>query len=802
MSRPSPIGSNPRLTASQLYLQKVTRNELAQMSIEDLHRQQNFEANALASTDTLTPAKPTKRHDGASYTALGIEESDSEEDDEDDNGLLEDGEHSAARSNPNQRKPRVVEKLTLVGKVHRAIDEWVHSAKETFQRSRRAQVLGIVSVLLLAIAFVGLASQRSSWRSKTSGDNQTDTVSDDLVPVPSDASPSVPVPSNTAAVQAQQEGQGLLDLRPGEVGTWYKSMPGAMATGALPFWASAAAQQTVVASHTKGHQVIQTAVAADETAQKLAPFNHMGPLTPYKSSPGFGVDNLKYRDALTLVPNDKGKGTCSVDQVHILHRHGSRYPTSGSPVHAVEKVAQARLAGHVEFSGPLAFLQQWSYELGGELLVPPGRLELFHSGVQAHMQYAHLVGDQYNGLAGHTAALQDTQRRNKLVPVRSAASRNHRRQWGWGTSSSSPVVVRAGSQRRIVDSALSWLQGFYGPQLWNDFAVPPEMDLADQRGLVRRSLGGSSKGHNARVDLQVHPEGQGWNTTLASNFACPAANGHNATTATTLQSFQDTYLAKAVARLQPYIKVLGTSTTEGEWDGKLTPALLNGMQQACSYETVALGQSSFCSLFTAQEWKDYEHLWDLKFHGTFGAGTPLGAAQGVGWVNELVARLTNQAWNDLTQTSENMTVNLDPKRFPTDSTQRLFADFTHDSTLTAVLAALGLKQLNTLPSASTLGQEQEHQARFRTSHLVPFGARMVFERLSCGMEQKPFVRVILNDAVVPLSDVGCTDRPDGICPLDEFLRAIQDRNQRANYHGVCGTWNPALGTTAAQASSI
>lgn len=768
------------MTASQLYLQKVTRNELAQMSIEDLHKQQNFEANALASTDTL--AKPTKRHEGASYTALGIEESDSEDDD---HGLLDDDARDAARAS-RHRKPRVVEELTLFGKVHRAVDEWVHSAKSAFQRSRHAQALGIVCVLLVAIAFVGLASKRSSLR-KASGDNQNDTVSDDLLPVPTDASTSVPVPSNTAAVEAQ-DGQGLLDLRPGEVGTWYKSMPGAMATGALPFWASAAAQPTGVSSYTKGHQVIQTAVAAEESVQKLAPFNHMGPLTPYKSSPGFGTDNVKYRDASALLPDDKGKGTCSVDQVHILHRHGSRFPTSGSPVHAVEKVARARQAGHVEFSGPLAFLQEWSYELGGELLVPPGRLELFHSGVQAHMQYAHLVGDQYSGLAGHTAAL-DEKRRNKL-PVRSV-SRNNRRQWGWGSSSSSPVVVRAGSQRRIVDSALSWLQGFYGPQLWNDFSIPPEADLAGQSGLVRRSFGGSGGKSTARVDLQVHPEAKGWNSTLASYFACPAANAHNATTATTLRSFQDAYLAKAVVRLQPYINITG-KPTEGEWDGKLTPALLNGMQQACSYETVAMGQSSFCSLFTAQEWKDYEHLWDLKFHLTFGAGTPMGAAQGVGWVNEFVARLTNKPWNDLTQTSENITVNLDPKRFPTDATQRLFADFTHDSTLTAVLAALGAKELNTL--SPVVGQEDH--ARFRTSHLVPFGARMVFERLTCGSDPKPYVRMILNDAVVPLSNVGCTDRPDGVCPLEEFLRAIQDRNQRANYQGVCGTWDTPSGTPA------
>lgn len=787
-----PAGPGDRLTASQLYTHMVSRNELAQMSIDDLHKEEAFAAAAAnASTDTL--AKPTKRHDGASYTALGIDANDSEEE----TALLEE-EDGSPRSGDRERteKPRAVQSPTWFSKAHNAMDEWVTAFKERLQKDRRARAAFILAVVLVVFGLFRFAltpSQRSAlnpWKPSTTEPGQ----SDDVEP-PVETLPDQP----TQGVSLDGQG-GLLDLRPGEAGSWYKSLPGPQATGALPFWATAASLPTGTASYTRGHKVYQTAVAGDNAVQKLAPFTHMGPLTPYQSAPGFGVDNHRYRDLSALMPDDQGRGTCKVNQVHILHRHGARYPTSGSPVHAVQRIARAREEGRVSFTGPLAFLQGWSYGLGAELLTPPGRLQLYHSGVQAHMQYAHLVGEQHSRAPLHPSTLPDQKRHEKMA--KRAALQAVRRQWGWGKVLPGALLVRAGSQRRIVDSALSWLQGFYGPQLWNDFATPPDADLGATGGYVARALRPRDESHESRrIDLQVHPEGLGWNTTLASHFACPAAVGGNKTTAARLSTARATYLQKAVDRLQPHVQIHGSTPPDGDhpgesWDGKLTPDLLNGMQQLCSYETVALGQSSFCGLFTAQEWSDYEHVWDSHFHGYFGTGTPLGAAQGIGWVNEFVARLTNQPWNETIQTSENVTVNADSGRFPTDENQRVFVDFTHDSILTSVLAALGADELNTLPTSAGLsaaGGGAEERARFRTSHLVPFGARMVFERLSCGsdpQQAKAYVRMILNDAVVPLSNVGCAPRADGVCALDEFLRAVQDRNQRANFHGVCGQWAP------------
>jgi hypothetical protein len=45
----------------------------------------------------------------------------------------------------------------------------------------------------------------------------------------------------------------------------------------------------------------------------------------------------------------------------------------------------------------------------------------------------------------------------------------------------------------------------------------------------------------------------------------------------------------------------------------LTTTDVIAMLQLCSYETDALGYSNFCSLFTQDEFLDYEYYYDLSF---------------------------------------------------------------------------------------------------------------------------------------------------------------------------------------------
>jgi hypothetical protein len=79
--------------------------------------------------------------------------------------------------------------------------------------------------------------------------------------------------------------------------------------------------------------------------------------------------------------------------MHLLYRHGARYPTSdAAPAKFASKLANATKTG-LSFSGELAFLSNWRYKLGAELLTPSGRSENFMLGVEYRQLYGHLLNN-------------------------------------------------------------------------------------------------------------------------------------------------------------------------------------------------------------------------------------------------------------------------------------------------------------------------------------------------------------------------------------------------------------------------
>lgn len=350
-----------------------------------------------------------------------------------------------------------------------------------------------------------------------------------------------------------------------------------------------AEEMVPVASPTRGASPIQTSLPG--FGAKFNPFQHMGPLSPYQSGQFGSVDNAKY-----LATPHTSRGKCILQQVHILHRHGARYPTKGSPTEQVRDfITPKGGVRQVNFSGPLEFMNEYEYRLGEELLVALGRNQLHSSGVKAAIDYGELV--QADVEAGK------------------------------------PMFVRAGSQQRIVDSAIAWMTGFHG-NAWSN-----------------------------KTNFEIQIETPGFNTTLASNFACSAAHKKR----TALESAEK-FLRGATERLQVHVH-----------GAKLTPDVVLGMQQLCSYDTVAFGRSDFCALFTEEEWRGVESMWDFKFHNYDGASSPTGPAKGLGWLNEFISRLTTTPWNATTQTSENTTLNSQERFFPLD--RALYADFAHDTSM-------------------------------------------------------------------------------------------------------------------------
>lgn len=160
----------------------------------------------------------------------------------------------------------------------------------------------------------------------------------------------------------------------------------------------------------------------------------------------------------------------------------------------------------------------------------------------------------------------------------------------------------------------------------------------------------------------------------------------------------------------------------------------------------------------------------LAVHVPCRYGHPLGPVQGVGYVNELIARLTGTAVKDSTQT--NHTITSDLALFPLNRT--IYADFTHDNAMMAVYSALGLfdDRMDRSFAAPVMDPTKSHKRSWYTSKLTPFAGRMVVERLQCHREREQSrtrVRILVNDAVVPLSFCGA--RKDGTCDLEAFVES-------------------------------
>lgn len=63
-------------------------------------------------------------------------------------------------------------------------------------------------------------------------------------------------------------------------------------------------------------------------------------------------------------------------------------------------------------------------------------------------------------------------------------------------------------------------------------------------------------------------------------------------------------------------------------------------------------------------------------------------------------------------------------------------------------------------------KERDDSSMWVASKIVPFAARMVIERMTCGTKEQ-FVRVLVNDAVQPLAWCG---GKKGLCAVKEFVK--------------------------------
>ncbi|KAG8626677.1 hypothetical protein KVT40_005622 [Elsinoe batatas] len=511
---------------------------------------------------------------------------------------------------------------------------------------------------------------------------------------------------------------GLVDRRQGATSSsgvpqYFQTEPevyaGPTPTGSAPFLAETNPAPFPTVSYIP-NSPLETQVPISGNVNNSNIFQLHGQLSHYFPNPdGFGVKEY-------ALP----KGS-NISWLNMLHRHGSRYPTTGSGVFQFAQKHQ-NLTGKVNYQGALSFLNDWTFKLGADILVPVGHQELFDSGVLHYYQYGHLYNN--NG---------------------------------------SKIIARSTTQDRMTQSAEYFLAGFFGLK-WTQNATL-ELVIEDTKGI--------------------------WNNTLAGYYNCNNSNtgvsfgGTNASTA-----WYKTYLADATTRLANLAPGYNWTATDSY-----------NAQSMCAYETVALGYSAFCDLFTYQEWEGYEYSVDISFAGNDAFQSPTGRAVGVGFVEEVLARLNHQL---ITEPTAQVNVTLDsmPSTFPLN--QSLYFDFSHDTNIMSILTAFGFKQF-----AKVLPQTHIVPRDLIVSHLEPFAARLDIELidaphpvLATRNASSPYghghatryIHFVLNQRTIPLhkSFPECEERDDGWCELSTFLKVQSSSLEKAQYDYSCNGDYPAV----------
>ncbi|KAM3416055.1 hypothetical protein BST61_g9540 [Cercospora zeina] len=297
---------------------------------------------------------------------------------------------------------------------------------------------------------------------------------------------------------------------------------------------------------------------------------------------------------------------------------------------------------------------------------------------------------------------------------------------------------RSAAEDRVVESAANFTQGFHAAKM-ADF-LSGYRDGAYPYPLVAIS------------------EDDGSNNTLNHGLCTQFETGYHSTIAEKAQkTWADVFVPPIQKRINKDLGGISLSATD-----------IIYMMDLCPFNTVASPNgtiSPFCDLFTENEWHQYNYYETLNKYYGYSYGNPLGPTQGVGFANELIARLTNSAVHD--HTSTNHTLDDDPVTFPLQ--RQLYADFSHDNVMTAIFSALGLYSTNSLLPNTTV-TEADRADGYSSAHTVPFAARAYFEKLQCAGLKEEQVRVIVNDRVLPLKQ--CGGDKLGRCSLINFVDSL------------------------------
>ncbi|KAF1809554.1 3-phytase A, partial [Eremomyces bilateralis CBS 781.70] len=397
---------------------------------------------------------------------------------------------------------------------------------------------------------------------------------------------------------------------------------------------------------------------------------------------------------------------CAISSAHVLSRHGARYPTLGKSLIYAQLVA--RLQSQIPQT---AMIGKWGF------------LRTYNYTLSIHSDLLSEFGQRqmYNsGLRFH----------DLYGSLFSPDELN--------------LFVRAGDQNRVVESALNFTQAFWSA------ATPkaPHSSATDEP-----------------IPILRIPEKPRENNTLHHSLCAPIETGEYSDLGS---HAQEEWLAH-------FGLPISTRLNEELPGASLTANDVVSMMELCAFETVTRqppqGElAGFCHGFTVAEFAELDYYHSLgKYYG-YGSGNPVGAAQGVGWVRELIARLTEQPVKHAG--SINTTLDSDPATFPRGGKWKLYADFSHDNDMSGHLAALRLYKTRL---RNNTRQHPYDSDGYSASWTVPFAGRIYVEKWRCGEEDR--IRVLVNERAMNLPWCRGKSQADGedmTCAIQDFVDGLME----------------------------
>ena len=219
-----------------------------------------------------------------------------------------------------------------------------------------------------------------------------------------------------------------------------------------------------------------------------------------------------------------------------------------------------------------------------------------------------------------------------------------------------------------------------------------------------------------------------------------------------LEKWQKNFTAPIIERL-----------AEDAHGASLSALDIYGMMEMCGFEVLARGYSSWCDVFTHQEWLQFEYARDLLHFYRAGPGNQYGPVMG---------------WLYLNATADLL---LKPKA------QDVYFSFVHDGDLVPMLAALQILDEKTVVQDLPTDRIREDR-RWVTSDVVPMGGRVVFERVTCVEDgaSNRYVRVFINDGLMKLPGFKASTKVKHSIPVEEFWDFVASRpNLFGDFRNVC-----------------